>query len=99
MKKYGMRDWEGKPEGFKASGLEAEVPRLPPPPPKNSLLQIKVLGPSSAVVLDKQRPSQALVVHRQHSQGQPQVGSQHWCRLKLPPRGVTGSGSLSCSKL
>lgn len=47
MKKCRMKDWKGEPEGFKARSLEAEVPKLPPPPPKNSLLEIKVLAPSS----------------------------------------------------
>lgn len=45
--KYGMRDGEGEPDGFKARGLEAQAPRSPPPPLKNSQLLIKSLAPSS----------------------------------------------------
>lgn len=39
--------------------MEAEGPSLPPPPPDNSQLRIRVLAPSSGGPIDWRRPSPA----------------------------------------
>lgn len=91
--KYGMRDGEGEPDGFKARGLEAQAPRSPPPPLKNSQLLIKSLAPSSGSPIRLcPRRSQALALHGQQSGDQPQAGIPYLIPLRSLPASSPSTG-------